>query len=74
MAEMLWSTAYISGWKASKRADDNGASYEDDKAMDKALVRFVTRNGHYGDDYATGAFVTGWNDQAVGNDYDTEMH
>jgi hypothetical protein len=70
MRTTTWADAYTRGHNASKRADESGASYEDDDAQTRALGRFVKAFGDGGAD----AWVTGWNDQAVGNGYDHTPH
>jgi hypothetical protein len=65
---MTWGDAYGMGWRASKRADElHGA----DADMDAAVTRFKKRFAGIDLD---GAYITGWNDQAVGNDYDEKEH
>jgi hypothetical protein len=67
----LWSHAYKQGWAASRRADrEHGA----DADMDAALARFTSRTDAAVAATVTDAYITGWNDQAVGNDYDTDPH
>jgi hypothetical protein len=75
---MPWGTAYRLGWNASKRADLNEGA---DADMDVYLRRFQdrTKRDEYGRELIIGSeacdgYITGWNDQAVGNDYDEERH
>jgi hypothetical protein len=75
---MTWGRAYASGFAASKRADINDGA---DADMDRYLTRWQSRlkRDEYGREIIVGAdavnaYITGWNDQAVGNDYDEQPH
>jgi hypothetical protein len=77
--KLTWADGYRKGWTASYRADTT--DFLDD-AQERATARFRTRrhrNEHgqpleMPDQSVIDAFITGWNDQAVGNDYDTNLH
>lgn len=66
----MWELAYKRAWRASDRNDRIGGS---DAATDYAariLPRVAPENRAAIEDAA----LTGWNDQAVGNDYQPFVH
>jgi hypothetical protein len=75
---MTWGQGYYLGTAGCKRCVAKGG---DESELDVYLRRFQdrTKRDEYGRELIIGSeacdgYITGWNDQAVGNDYDEERH
>lgn len=68
--QLVWAAAYKAGHAASRRADMGDGPGD----MNAGAERARRRHGDRWPFTATDGYVTGWNDQAVGNDYDARKH
>jgi len=77
MDTISWGAAYGKGWNACRRAEQrDGADADMGKALDRFRQRVARERGEVVGITEVGrdAWITGWNDQAVGNDYQPTEH